>query len=101
MLQYGTGWLFEKLWDIKLFDYSGYYLNLDGRVCLEVLLIFALTGITLTYAFAPILRNVYSAIPKKITILICIVLIGCYLADIVYSFAEIAGFLDTGINVAA
>lgn len=101
VLQYGTGWLFEKLWDIKLFDYSGYYLNLDGRVCLEVLLIFALTGITLTYAFAPILRNVYSAIPKKITILICIVLIGCYLADIVYSFAEIAGFFDTGINVAA
>ena len=70
---------------MKYWDYSGYFLNINGRVCLENLILFGHGGFGFTYAFAPLLDSVYKKIPKYIKIVICTIIVSCYLVDLSYT----------------
>ena len=70
---------------MKWWDYSGYFLNINGRVCFEGLLVFGLGGCVITYLVAPILDELYSKIAPKIRIIICVVLVMFFGVDFVYS----------------
>ncbi len=85
VLEYTTGWALETFFHMKWWDYTGYYLNLDGRVCLEGLLVFGLAGIAFTYTFAPMLDSLYAHIPKKLVIPTCIALVVIFAIDLVAS----------------
>ena len=60
-------------------------LNINGRICLEGLILFGLGGFGFTYIFAPLLDNIYKKIPKYIKIAICVILVSCYLVDLSYT----------------
>ena len=66
-------------------DYSGYLLNLNGRICAEGLLVFGLGGFAVVYLLAPFLDNLYRKIPAKIMIPVCALLVAVFAADCVYS----------------
>ena len=72
----------------KWWDYSGYFLNIQGRVSGEGLLIFGLGGVMIVYLLAPALDNQFKKIPKKISLTICIVLVLVFAVDLVYSQAH-------------
>lgn len=85
LLEYSTAWYLETFKHLKYWDYTGYFLNINGRVCLEGLLVFGLAGCAFTYVIAPILDNLYSKIKPKIASILCVVLISLYLADLMYT----------------
>lgn len=70
----------EKWW-----DYSGYFLNLNGRICAEGLLVFGLAGMAAVYAIAPAIDNVIKKIDSKVVITISIVLSSIFILDNIYS----------------
>lgn len=70
----------ERWW-----DYSGYFLNLHGRICAEGLLVFGIGGIGLVYVLAPLLDNVIQKIPLQILAPFCVVLTVIFAADTIYS----------------
>ena len=72
----------EKWW-----DYSGYFLNLNGRICAEGLLIFGLAGMAAVYAIAPALDDIIKKINRKVVITISIVLVSIFVLDNIYSKA--------------
>lgn len=72
---------YGKLW----WDYSGYFLNINGRVCAEGLLVFGVGGIIIVYIVAPLLDNLLRKIPLKFAIAICAVLVLAFTADRIYS----------------
>ncbi|MBO7449235.1 MAG: DUF975 family protein [Clostridiales bacterium] len=85
ILEYFAAWMLETLFHTKWWDYTGFFLNIHGRVCLEGLFVFGLAGVAFTYVFAPLLDNLYSYIklkPKKIA---CAVLLVLFLTDLGYS----------------
>ena len=49
VLEYATNRFLEGLTGTKWWDYSGYLLNLDGRICAEGLLVFGIGGIDFGY----------------------------------------------------
>lgn len=69
----------------KWWDYTGYFLNINGRVCAEGLLVFGLAGTAAVYFIAPMLDNVYSKIRIDILRTICVILLIIFAADFVYS----------------
>ena len=69
----------------KWWDYTGYFLNINGRVCAEGLLVFGLGGVAMTYFLAPILDNYIRKIDFKVLVIICVVLISLYIIDNGYS----------------
>ncbi len=70
----------EKWW-----DYSGYFLNLNGRICTEGLLVFGLGGMAAVYAIAPALDNLIKRINTKLVITISIILVTAFTIDNIYS----------------
>ncbi len=75
----------ETFKHLKYWDYSGYFLNLDGRICLEGLIVFGLGGCGFTYIFAPVLDNIFNTWNISIKRIISVVLIILFLIDFSYS----------------
>lgn len=86
VIEYFTGWFLEYMNDgFRWWDYDGYFLNIDGRVCAEGLLIFGLGGMFIVYFFAPLLDNLFRTMNKKMVTIICVVLLLGFGTDLVYS----------------
>lgn len=69
----------------KWWDYSGYFLNLDGRICAEGLLVFGVGGLAITYMLAPILDDLLARADEKKVVAVCSALMVFFAADAVYS----------------
>lgn len=80
-LEYFTGWFLETVTTHKYWDYTGYFLNIQGRVCLEGLLVFGIAGLAATYLIAPALDDLYKKIPQRVKIALCVALITLFVAD--------------------
>ena len=57
VVEYFTSYYLEVTQGKKWWDYSGYFLNLNGRICAEGLLVFGVGGMAIVYALAPVLDN--------------------------------------------
>ncbi len=65
----------------KWWDYSGYFLNINGRVCAEGLLVFGIGGIAVVYVLAPLIDNIARKIKPTVIVPVCTALVICFLAD--------------------
>lgn len=85
VLEYGTSWFLETTKKTKWWDYSGYFLNLNGRICAEGLFVFGIGGCAFIYILAPVLADLYDRVPVYRQTLICMLLISAFAADFSYS----------------
>ena len=85
ILEYSTAWYLETFKGMKWWDYSGYFLNLHGRICLEGLLIFGFGGSVVTYCVGPQLNELYLRIAPKVRIIVCSILVFFFGVDAIYS----------------
>ena len=86
IIEYFTGWYLETFKGAKWWDYTGYFLNINGRVCLEGLIVFGLGGSVVTYFIGPLLNELLDKLKPKIRIFICVILLVLYGIDFIYSF---------------
>ena len=88
-IEYFTGFFLEFTHNgQKWWDYTGYFLNLDGRICAEGLLVFGVGGMAFVYVIAPLIDNwVKEHLNKKLSTA-CLVLLLLFGADVVYSHFE-------------
>ncbi|MDO4940195.1 MAG: DUF975 family protein [Erysipelotrichaceae bacterium] len=85
VVEYFTHWYLELTKGIEWWDYSGYFLNINGRVCAEGLFIFMVGGLAVVYIIGPQLDNLVRKANMKILMPICITLLLIFAADMVYS----------------
>lgn len=85
IVEYTTSYAMEASTGMRWWDYSGYYLNLGGRICGEGLAVFALGGMAAIYLLIPILDSMLSHVSRKIIIPVCVILGICFGCDFVYS----------------
>ena len=74
----------------KWWDYSGYFLNLNGRICAEGLLVFGVGGLAIVYVLAPLIDNGLEKLCERAGAerklrAVCIALAAVFLVDMVYS----------------
>lgn len=88
-IEYFTGFFLELTHNgQKWWDYTGYFLNLHGRICAEGLLVFGIGGMAFVYVIAPLIDNwVKEHLNKKLSA-VCLVLLLLFGADVVYSHFE-------------
>ncbi len=97
IIEYFTGWYLEVFHHMKWWDYTDYFLNIKGRICLEGLLIFGIAGIIFVYVLAPLLNNIFNKLSKKTRWIIASILVGLYLIDLVLS--TITPNIEAGITL--
>lgn len=84
-IEYFTSLIQEMMFGMRWWDYSGYFLNLDGRICAEGLIAFGVLGMMGIYILAPALDTLFMKINAKILAPVTAVLMSLFLADAVYS----------------
>ena len=83
--EYVTSVLIEKIQGLKYWDYNGYFLNINGRICFEGIVVFGFACILVIYILSPFLDNIYEHIPKKVLAAVAVILCVGFAADFVYS----------------
>lgn len=84
-VEFGTSYYLEISKNTSWWDYEGYFLNIQGRICLEGLIAFGLAGCMFIYFVAPFLNSIFIKINQKLKIVICIILVLLYIIDNAYS----------------
>ena len=85
IVEYLTSYLMEMSRGMRWWDYTGYFLNLNGRICAEGLAAFAVGGMVAVYLLLPIIDGAVTRIKPRVLISICLILMICFLGDVIYS----------------
>lgn len=85
IVEYSTSVYLEYVMHMKWWDYKRYFLNLNGRICLEGLIMFGLGGVAITYFIGPLLNSLFNKINKKVINIICCILLVIFGIDFIYS----------------
>jgi uncharacterized membrane protein len=86
VIEYTGAWCLETFLHMKYWDYSGYFFNIQGRVCLEGLLVFAMAGTASIYFISPLLNNLLDKIPVHVKQTACVILSAGFLTDLTYTY---------------
>lgn len=85
IIEFATSWAMEMMYGMRWWDYTGYFLNLDGRICAEGLFVFAVGGMIFIYFLGPTIDTILSKIPQKVIIPLALILCTLFAGDMVYS----------------
>ena len=72
----------------RWWDYTGYFLNIDGRICADGILLFVVAGMAVVYLISPKLDNILRKFNKKVLITTCVILSTVFIVDFVYSMTK-------------
>lgn len=92
ILEYFTGYIMEKMFKARWWDYSHKKFNINGRICLDNLVAFGILGLLVMYVLNPFFIKILSKIPSLILHIISIFLLILLICDLVVSFKVISGF---------
>ena len=84
--EYVTSWFIETIAGLKYWDYSGVFMNINGRVCLECSLFFGVGGSLCLYIVAPFLERQFQKLTLRVRATICFILLSLFTIDELYSF---------------
>lgn len=85
IIEYLTSWYIEMTKGIKYWDYTGTFMNINGRICLECALFFGFGSCICVYFVAPFLEKQFQKVTTKVKITVCLLLAMIFTVDTVYS----------------
>ncbi len=91
-LEYFTGYLMEKLFKARWWDYSNKKFNINGRICLDNLVAFGLLGLIVVYVLNPFFLGIINRVNSIFLIVLAIIIFIILITDLSISFKIISGF---------
>ena len=92
ILEYITGFILEKVFKARWWDYSDYKFNLNGRICLQNSILFGVAGLIIVKLIEPRIYTLLTSIPANSLNVICVILLFIFVIDLVVSFKVICNF---------
>ena len=86
ILEYFASYFMEKIFHARWWDYSNKKFNLNGRICINTMIPFAICGLIMIYVLNPLYFNLISHIITTIINIITIILIIMYTIDNIITF---------------
>lgn len=91
ILEYGTSFVMEKIFRVRWWDYSHEKFNLNGRICLKMLLAFGVMGVIVTQVTNPVLLDFFNSINEVGRIALAATFFSIMLTDIIVTTWLIVG----------
>ena len=85
MWKYIIGFAGIHLFGMRLWDYRGMLLNLDGIICLRSVMSFAVMGLVFHYLLEPAAESMVGKLPPKTVHAVCLVLLLMFAVDCILS----------------
>ena len=95
VVEYTTSFILEKIFKIRLWDYSDKKFNIHGRVCPNTMCQFVLLALVALYIIEPYYINLLNSINNTYLIAISIVLVILFIIDFTVSNMLLLKFLKT------
>lgn len=83
---YLSSWILDRGLGLPVRDYTGYFLNLNGRIYMGGSVAFAMLGCAFLYYLAPRWTDRFLKLALSRRILLCLILAGLGIADAVFVF---------------
>lgn len=99
ILEYFTSYLMEKLFKTRWWDYSNKKFNINGRICLNNLILFGIMGLIMIYLVNPFLINMLEKIDPLVLKIIISILLIVFLTDLFLSLSIISKIKNVGKTV--
>lgn len=96
LVEYWISYFMERSYGMRWWDYTGYFLNLNGRICGEGLAVFAVGGMAAVYFLVPLIDEAVTKVKPRILVPVCIVLMVVYMAD--WTYSQFVPNVGTGIT---
>lgn len=87
ILEYIAGFLAEKIFSIKFWDYSSMFLNINGRTTIPIMIIWGIFATLLLKVIYPVISNLIEKIPYIIGKTLCTILLIFITFDIILSYS--------------
>ena len=84
VMEYMTSVYLENVYNMKWWDYSSYPFNINGRIFLGGLIIFALASVIAVKLVIPFLDKIYDKYNSKLFAMVLIILLIIHIIDFVY-----------------
>jgi len=98
ILEYFTSFIMEKIFKTRWWDYSTKKFNINGRICLDTMIPFAIFGCIVIYIINPFFIDMLNLVSTKTINIVSIILFILYLIDISISTKIIYNFRSTITN---
>lgn len=85
ILEYVTSYIMEKIFKARWWDYSNQKFNINGRICLETLVLFGIGGVIIINVMNPLLFKFFEMIPAIPIHIITAILTISFIIDIIIS----------------
>ena len=90
LIEYLTSYLMEKVFKKRWWDYSQKKYNLNGRVCLDNMVLFGCAGCFMVYILNPIFYNIIGSIPSIVLSIFASILGLIFITDLIISYNTIS-----------
>ena len=87
--EYAVGWLLEKLFKTKYWDYSEKKFNLNGRICLMNSIFWGILGVVFIYLIHPCISGSVEQVPIKILYIVTYTISTYMLVDLIISIINL------------
>lgn len=87
VVEYITGFVCIRYYDLRLWDYRGAFLNIDGIICLRSVVSFAIMGLVFHYLLESVEKRMIDNLPPKMLRIICLTLFIILMVDCALSAA--------------
>lgn len=92
ILEYFTGYILEKVFHNKWWDYSDIPFNIKGYVCLKFSILWGLACSFIMLVIHPIIFGFINMLPKTLGILFLVILMSAFAADCMVTISTILKF---------
>lgn len=99
ILEYLTSYVMEKLFKTRWWDYSNMKFNINGRICLEMIIPFGLLGLLVVNFLYPTALMLLDKLPNAAIYIIAGIIIVILLIDLCISFRVILRFKNVALKV--
>lgn len=83
VLEYATGYILEKFFHMRWWDYSSEHFNIKGYVCLKFSILWGLACLIVVDIVHPAIENLVLHLPVRLTVVLLCVLTFAMLADVI------------------
>lgn len=83
-LEYTVSFCLEKMWGLRWWDYSGWFMNINGRICLVSAAAFGLGGMALNCFLLPYYMRVYHRFSRGWRIALSVLFLAVFILDATY-----------------
>ena len=92
MLELFTGWILDKIFRMRWWDYSENRFNIGGYICLEFSIKWGLGSMIMVNMIHPMIYGVVSKIPLMVIYALLVIFAIAFIIDIIVTVKEIVGF---------